>query len=305
MDFNSLNNQYQSLSQNQIQDTKDYLKSKIDETTNEALNKLNETAENITGINNLTQSSLMTLYGLKKGKELYDKYKPSDKESDNLVNKMKELGNNKLDELNINANNIEKNNHGINFNENYETTNPNFFDEELEQSRQNILDNLRNKNQGKFDVKSQYDPDEFDNMRKQIEEKPYDSESVLRGEMSSRDTDDLREASIRSKERLQQLVDEPEKQLSKLSETEGTFDEVVSGLQEVPVIGELSDLGALGFGLYSLIKGGIDSSKQKREREQYEKSMSRANEINITSPIEVSPETTKQQELQQGSSVSY
>jgi hypothetical protein len=29
---------------------------------------------------------------------------------------------------------------------------------------------------------------------------------------------------------------------------------------------ELKDLGALGFGLYSLIKGGIDSSKQKRER---------------------------------------
>lgn len=305
MDFNSLNNQYQSLSQNQIQDTKDFLKSKIDETTNEALNKLNETAENITGINNLTQSSLMTLYGLKKGKELYDKYKPSDNESDNLVNKMKQLGNNKLDELNINANNIEKNNHTINFNENYETTNPNFFDEELEQSRQNILDNLRNQNQGKFNVKSQYDPDEFDNMRKQIEEKPYDSESVLRGQMSSRDTDDLREASIRSKQRLQELVDEPEKQLSKLSETEGTFDEVVSGLQEVPILSEIGDLGALGFGLYSLIKGGIDSSKQKREREQYEKSMSRGNEINITSPIEVSPETTKTQELQQGSSVSF
>lgn len=90
-----------------------------------------------------------------------------------------------------------------------------------------------------------------------------------------------------------------------IGETIGSGLETLGGLEAIPVVGELADVGAIGYGIYDIVKQITEGKKIKEKQEQAKKIQSQASNQPEGSLIATPQQSTNIQQFRQTAPLNF
>lgn len=118
-------------------------------------------------------------------------------------------------------------------------------------------------------------------------------------------TTDLEEGGRTALQTASKVGGEALSKVGSIGETIGSGLETLGGLEAIPVVGELADVGAIGYGIYDIVKQITEGKKIKEKQEQAKKIQSQASNQPEGSLIASPQQSTNIQQFRQTAPLNF